>query len=110
MASAPAVVLVAALTLAVCLYCQVGWRGAATVRQEGQDAPQILYVLECEGAQEWQAISAEHTAVSWVADLKDRLTFCPEQPLGEDITVKSARPRNLSENHTNMLEQSSAHI
>ena len=89
MAFAFAVVLFSALTLAVYLYCQVGWRGAENFRQAAQDAPQILYVLECEGAQEWQAVSAEDFAVSWVADLKDRLTISPERPLGEDVTVTS---------------------
>ena len=105
MASAPAVVLVtmSSLTLAVYLYCQVGWRGAAIIRQEAKAASQILYVLECEGAQEWQAISAEHTAVSWVADLKDRLTTSPERPHGEDVTVKSPRLRRFSESLTKML-------
>lgn len=88
MSFAPAVVL-SAVTLAVYLYCQVDWQGAGNFRQAAQNAPQILYVLESEGAQEWQAISAEASAVSWVADLKDRLTISPERPLGEDVTVAS---------------------
>lgn len=81
MVSAPAVVLVSVMTLAVYFY------NKETVRQEAQDAPKILYVLECEGAQEWQAVPAEDLVVSWVEDLKDRLTLSPERPLGEDITV-----------------------
>ena len=91
MAVAPAVMRVSVLTLAVYLYCQIGWRGAEVCHQEAQDASHVLYVLECEGAQEWQAISADHAAVSWVADLKDRLTISVERPHGEDVTVTSTR-------------------
>ena len=76
-------VLLSVVTLAVYFYYK------EAVRQEAQDAPKLLYVLECEGAQEWQAVPAEDRVVSWVEDLKDRLTFSLERPLGEDITVTS---------------------
>ena len=47
----------------------------------------VLYVLECEGVPEWQAIPAGAEAVNWVRNLKDRLTICQEHPDGEDVTV-----------------------
>ena len=103
MAVASAVTLMSALTLTAYLYCQFGWRGAEIFRQEAQDAPHVLYVLECEGAQEWQAIPADHAAVSWVADLKDRLTISVDRPHGEDVTVTFTRPGSSSEGLAKML-------
>ena len=51
-------------------------------------APKVLYILECEGAQEWQAVPAEEAVVSWVCELKDRLTVHKGNPEGEDLTVR----------------------
>ena len=51
------------------------------------EGPKVLYVLECEGHAEWQAVPAEEAVVSWVRDLKDRLTFHKDRQDGEDLTV-----------------------
>lgn len=89
MAFPPALVVLIATLTSVWLYCQIGWR-----RAEAADhaAVKILYVLECEGVPEWQAISAEYAAVSWVGDLKDRLTISSKRPHGEDVTVTTRKP------------------
>ena len=51
-------------------------------------APKVMYILECEGVQEWQAVPAEEAVVSWVGELKDRLTVHKGNPEGEDLTVR----------------------
>lgn len=87
MALAPAMVLLTATVLSVWLCRQIDWRRNST-SQEAQTSVKILYVLESEGAPEWQAIPAKHAAVSWVGHLQDRLTISFERPQGEDLTVR----------------------
>lgn len=84
-----------ALTLVIALWLrQVSLRDAAdSQHMEGKASfgssgrPQVLYVLECEGVPEWQAIRAGDEAVDWVRRLKDRLTVSQQLPDGEDVTV-----------------------
>ena len=62
----------------------------ATSSDAADDASKVLYVLECEGPQEWQAVPAHEAVVRWVGDLKDRLTVHAGRPEGEDLAVKAA--------------------
>ena len=91
MAVAPAVTLLTATLFSVWLCRQIDWQWLVT-QQETRDALKVLYVLESEGAPEWQAIPAEHAAVSWVGGLTDRLTVSSGRPQGEDLTVISTKP------------------
>ena len=75
--------------------CQVCLRNAETDPPEGgkinlrrTSRSQVMYVLECEGVPEWQAIPAEAAAVEWVRELKDRMTINAEHPDGEDLKVR----------------------
>lgn len=94
MAFASAVTLLTATLFSVWLCRQIDWR-RLTTRQEARDALKLLYVLESEGAPEWQAIPAEHAAVSWVGHLKDRLTVSSGRLQGEDLTVAFTGPEIL---------------
>lgn len=60
--------------------------GEPAIRSGNQNI-QILYVLECEGPQEWQLVNATDTVVPWMRDLKDRLTVSDDRPDGEDLMV-----------------------
>ena len=51
----------------------------------------VLYVLECEGPAEWQAVPVDEPVVNWIRELKDRLTAHIERPDGEDLTVRFQR-------------------
>ena len=59
----------------------------------------VLYVLECEGHAEWQAVPHEDPVVAWVQTLTDRLTLHTERPDGEDLTVSRVLAVRTTQQH-----------
>ncbi len=85
--------LAVAVVICACYFYEVQvvpytWAGIAIIHPAklGNSA-RVLYVLECEGAAEWQPVPAETPVVSWVQHMKDRLTMHSGNPEGEDLTV-----------------------